>query len=845
MRNQFNQQAATVAQNQQFALQQQNQQLLNRPQQHFLNNQHQLLGTNDQIVPSNVPVASSLNSQPTLPSFLPQNGNRIVQHHTQTSFTPNFGNKVQPTLAPLPTNAAQTNLFNQNFQLNPSVDTILNLSQQQQAEPQLDPEKEKQRLKDLREKQAIIEKHNQFVEKQYEKALKKAQSDHLDWVREQQEQKKKLYQKLYRPTGGSNYRYSSSVPRYLFPEEIPLFNLAVQKYYEEHPTTTTTTTTTTTAPPPTTTTEASSENLKVPISIDDPETFLDSSRSELFSKIKTASEDKRASSTNNKQFAFLPTALPSTSSPRVKAIQSLDDLSQLQKQYRSQQIRKDDLLAQLRQAIGENVDEDPAKNLNSREISLGGQKVQLIKTADPSLIPGGTEEITLPNGRKVQVLKTSNPELIPGASNIKTEEITLPDGRRAELIKTTDPQLLSGGINTQEITLPDGRKAELIRTNDPKSIPGATRIEPGSSLEKLVFSTSTTSKPPDALFEELTKQGLPPGANFDLLKHDSKGGLEQVGNLPSDLPNQKKVTFVLLEEQSDGSFKVQGVKGNGKEKPEVDVDSILKRIKNGEIKLPPPIKNPAPPSPSMVPFTERDVVSSTTSSRYVSSTEPNMKDINLSHVSVFPNSYSSDNNQHSTTTTAAPTRYNSRFGSSSTLGLRSSTTPSPKVTKRPSNKLQSNRLNSSPSNDLIRQASTSSTSSQNSIYTTSQGVSSTYRPRPTSSTPSPSTVSIQQSLSPFPTLSTVSDYASPSINEDLEPVAPLAELPEVLKSNGLYAMAKFLRQSGLDTILNETGPYTIFAPTDKAFKALLIQLGGPEKAEEKFKENPRLLSGVS
>lgn len=57
-------------------------------------------------------------------------------------------------------------------------------------------------------------------------------------------------------------------------------------------------------------------------------------------------------------------------------------------------------------------------------------------------------------------------------------------------------------------------------------------------------------------------------------------------------------------------------------------------------------------------------------------------------------------------------------------------------------------------------------------------------------------------------------------------------------------MAKYLRQSGLDSILNETGPYTIFAPTDKAFKSLLVQLGGPEKAEEKFKNNPRLLSGL-
>lgn len=74
---------------------------------------------------------------------------------------------------------------------------------------------------------------------------------------------------------------------------------------------------------------------------------------------------------------------------------------------------------------------------------------------------------------------------------------------------------------------------------------------------------------------------------------------------------------------------------------------------------------------------------------------------------------------------------------------------------------------------------------------------------------------------------------------------PSTEFLNVLKNNGLHAMAKYLKQSGLDTILNETGPYTVFAPSDKAFKNLLVQLGGPDRAEEKFKSNPRLLSGVS
>lgn len=64
---------------------------------------------------------------------------------------------------------------------------------------------------------------------------------------------------------------------------------------------------------------------------------------------------------------------------------------------------------------------------------------------------------------------------------------------------------------------------------------------------------------------------------------------------------------------------------------------------------------------------------------------------------------------------------------------------------------------------------------------------------------------------------------------------PSEDLLQILKTNGLFAMAKYLRQSGLDSILNETGPYTIFVPTDKAFKNLLVQLGGPERAEEKFR----------
>lgn len=712
---------------------------------------------------------------PTLQSF---GGNRVVQqqqHHTQTGFNPNF--QVQPT---------QQTFNKQNF--HQSTQTLIDLKPQQQQFEDLDPEQQKQRLKELQEKQAIIEKHNQFVERQYEKALKKAQSDHLDFVNKQQELKKKLYQKLYRPNSGQQrIRYSQSVPRYIFPEEVPLFQLSLQKYFEEHPTTTTTTTTT---PAPTTTTEEEEEEESE--TLDD-----DKDDSSVFTKI-------------NKQPAFLPTATPT----KLKSIQSLEDLNLLQKQYKSQQIRKDELLAQLRQAIAENSDN--GRNLTSREISLGnGQKAQIIRTSDPSLIPDGEgedlvlangqkvkvvkttvprqktnkmEEITLPDGTRAQLIKTTNPNLL---SNVKTEEITLPDGRKAELIKTTNPNLFAGAsIKTEEITLPDGRKAELIKTTDPKLIPGATRIEPGSNLEKLVFGGSTTTtKPPTQIFEELTKDIVPAGANFELLKHASNGGLEQIEGLPTNLPSQKKVTFVLLEEQSDGTFKVQGVKGNGKDKSEVDVDSILKKIKNGEIKLPPP--PPAASTPSST---------TTTTIRSDSVEEEDDNDDRLySSVTISPNAYSTSLHSDTpvlktnigtnfvATTTANPTTLSRR---------QSSTTTAP---------------------DLIRQASSSSsTSNHNSLLT--------YKPQKTETT----------------TTSPIIDTTQPLI----ETTPESEELTEILKKNELYAMSRFLRQSGLDTILNETGPYTIFAPTDKAFKTLLIQLGGPEKAEEKFKENPRLLSGV-
>lgn len=691
----------------------------------------------------------------------PDPDSRLIQHHTQTAFVPNQYQQGQfiPQQNP--------------FQPRPTIDPIVAIEQQIR---QLDPEKHKQKIKELREKQQIIEKHSQFVERQYEKALKKAQVEHRQFIEEQKEQKKKLYQKVYKPPGAETIRYRQNVQRYIYPEESPLFKLAIEDYYKKHPTTSTTTTTTTTS----TTTEAPTVTPKKP------------------------------------KVSFLPTAAPTS---QVKAIQTLDDLSLLQSQYRSQQIDRDDLLTQLRLAIMNGQEGDISKNLSSREISLAnGKKVQLIETDDSKFLGmGKPEEITLPNGEKVQLIKA-------GGLSEKPDEITLPSGQKIQVVSTRDPKLLTGSsssnVKTQEITLPNGQKVEVIKTTDPKLVPGATPLEPGSDLEKLVLAQTTTARPPAAVFEELTKGILPPGANFDLLKTGASGGLEKVEGLSS----QKKVTFVLLEEQEDGTLKVQGVKGSDKNKPEIDVDSILKRIKNGEIKLPPHLKNPTP-SPALV--TEATTASSA--------------DLDMG-VTILPNSVASNDppsipvlktnigTHFVATSTPSSTVYTKIFQSTTVRPTVSST-----VSSTTPHRVSTRQPYVSHQNDLLRQASSSQRSSQNAIYAYSPTLK---QPKPT--VPTLPLVTIQQSVSPpLPTTALFAQSTqAPSAKSLYE------ELPDVLKKNGLYAMAKFLKQSGLDTILNETGPYTIFVPTDKAFRTLLVQLGGPEKAEEKFKENPRLLSGV-
>lgn len=147
-------------------------------------------------------------------------------------------------------------------------------------------------------------------------------------------------------------------------------------------------------------------------------------------------------------------------------------------------------------------------------------------------------------------------------------------------------------VSTRDIVLPNGKKVQLLDSSNSltSNIP-----TDGSTLttSTLALTTSTTTiKPPKVIFEELTKGVLPPGADFEVIRQKSDGKLEEIGKTPIHNLPAKKVTFVVLEEQPDGSYKVQGVKGNA-DKEGTEVESLVEKIKKGELKLPPSSSNPS------------------------------------------------------------------------------------------------------------------------------------------------------------------------------------------------------------------------------------------------------------
>lgn len=209
------------------------------------------------------------------------------------------------------------------------------------------------------------------------------------------------------------------------------------------------------------------------------------------------------------------------------------------------------------------------------------------------------------------------------------------------LAQSGDDDDVIRNVTTRDLILPNGKKLQVIHApNDLSSI-----VPTSGTPSVLPVSFTTTIKPPKAIFEELTKGVLPPGADFEIIRQKSDGKLEEVGRTPIQSLPAKKVTFVVLEEQPDGSYKVQGVKGNAEKESGTDVESIVERIKKGELKLPPSSLNPTTPS---------------TLERYESNVDPNLISTNRPKVSSHHSIGTSATTFRSTTVRSASTRHGER-----------------------------------------------------------------------------------------------------------------------------------------------------------------------------------------
>ncbi|CAK9814161.1 Transforming growth factor-beta-induced protein ig-h3 [Anthophora plagiata] len=383
-------------------------------------------------------------------------------------------------------------------------------------------------------------------------------------------------------------------------------------------------------------------------------------------------------------------------------------------------------------------------------------------------------------------------------------------------------------VSTRDIVLPNGKKIQLIDSSS-----SLTSILPtdGSTLTTSTLaltSSTTTIKPPKAIFEELTKGVLPPGADFEVIRQKSDGKLEEIGKAPIQSLPAKKVTFVVLEEQADGSYKVQGVKGNT-DKEGSEVDSIVEKIKTGELKLPPSSSNPTT-SPSLHSFassldpnaisTRQNTVTSTQSIGSTTSRPTTVRSTSVSsrytesrpteyfsHVTISPNSVSTTDKYVSSASSVTGHVFNSLGTVNTTPKLNSLDQESRVTMKYPSSTRSHFIPTMAPVNEIIT--------------TTAAPVPTTFTHHSTNPYIHFTVMSLGETL---PTLKTTTVGPSTNLrNENIihqdnferSTFPPTTEFPSthvqiqeslttLLRREGLFAMAKYLRQSGLDNVLNET-----------------------------------------
>jgi hypothetical protein len=188
------------------------------------------------------------------------------------------------------------------------------------------------------------------------------------------------------------------------------------------------------------------------------------------------------------------------------------------------------------------------------------------------------------------------------------------------------PIAISGGNTSAQLYLASGQKIQIVQS--PRQGRPLTDTVPGTESPATASVSTTTQRPQRALLEEITKGVLPPGADFEVIRHKQDGALEDIGKqLPQNLP-QKKVTFVFLEEQADGSYKVKGVRGSNMEQNEGgqttagDVESIIKKLQEGDLKLPASSNVPVAKQ-SAVPQLPVNLPSPTTPQTYIKQSSAN------------------------------------------------------------------------------------------------------------------------------------------------------------------------------------------------------------------------------
>ncbi|VVC42684.1 Hypothetical protein CINCED_3A007309 [Cinara cedri] len=342
--------------------------------------------------------------------------------------------------------------------------------------------------------------------------------------------------------------------------------------------------------------------------------------------------------------------------------------------------------------------------------------------------------------------------------------------------------------------------------------------------------------------EQLARQVLPPGvAQYEIIRAggvDTTVAAKNTGDVasaatvenvvpaisatpqqPAPSGKKKPVTFVILEERPDGTVRVRGIekKQHGGDEPsegsnavtassttadDEQLQALVDKLNRGELRLP----STGSSSSSKLSGIDSATAASSTAvapiTSFVSQSTNKHRD---------QPSYSSTVKQH--TTTVAPVQSNEYQNFFLPTAVPNSGVA---VTTTTSDIIQQQKQNRYQQQQQQKQ--------QQQFY-------------------SPPTITTLASTTTAPS-NTTFPYYNNNYNNNLNNNKKEGIFSSALRRRGYYAMAKYMRQAGVDAVLEETGPFTVFVPTDKAFRALLVQLGGPDRAEDKFRENPRLLIGL-